>query len=190
MDECENNKPLEQYCGTGGKIESGDGGRMGVVGSAPVLSSRTRATARQVAALILLLAVSLMLPLVNLGEPELGSPHEARVVMTGHNMAESGDWVVPEFNGALRLQKPALPYWTIAVLAKTFGPLDEWLFRLPSALMGIGGVILTLLIARVVFDWKTGLVAALIQSLTIKYVIESRLARVDIYLTFWVLVSL
>jgi len=197
MDECENNKPLEQYCGTVGKNESGDGGRMGVVGSlreslrtAPVPSSRTRATARQVAALILLLAVSLMLPLVNLGEPELGSPHEARVVMTGHNMAESGDWVVPYFNGALRLQKPALPYWTIAVLAKTFGPLDEWLFRLPSALMGIGGVILTLLIARVVFDWKTGLVAALIQSLTIKYVIESRLARVDIYLTFWVLVSL
>ncbi len=71
MDECENNKPLEQYCGTGGKSESGDGGRMGVVGSpmeslrtAPVPSSRTRATARQVTALILLLAVSLLLPLV------------------------------------------------------------------------------------------------------------------------------
>ncbi|MFZ2147381.1 MAG: lipid-A-disaccharide synthase N-terminal domain-containing protein [Sedimentisphaerales bacterium] len=187
MDECEINKPLEQYCGTGGQIEPGDGGRIGVVGS-PMESLRTAPV--PFAALILLLAVSLMLPLVKLGEPELGSPHEARVVVTGHNMAESGDWVVPYFNGSLRLQKPPLPYWTIAVLAKAFGPLDEWLFRLPSALMGIGGVILTLLIARIVFDWKTGLVAALIQSLTVKYVIESRLARVDIYLTFWVLVSL
>jgi 4-amino-4-deoxy-L-arabinose transferase-like glycosyltransferase/lipid-A-disaccharide synthase-like uncharacterized protein len=140
--------------------------------------------------LILLLAVCLTLPLVNLGKPELGSPHEARVVATGHNMAESGDWVVPYFNGAVRLQKPPLPYWTIAALVKTFGPLDEWLFRLPSALMGIAGVILTLLTARVIFGWQTGLVAALIQSLTVKYVIESRLARVDIYLTFWVLVSL
>lgn len=117
MDECENNKPLEQYCSAGGKNESNERGRMSVVGSlreslrtAPVPSSLARATARQVAALILLLAVSLMLPLVKLGEPELGSPHEARVVMTGHNMAESGDWVVPYFNGALRLQKPALPY--------------------------------------------------------------------------------
>jgi hypothetical protein len=54
MDECENNKPLEQYCGTGGKNESGEGGRMGVVGSAPVPSSLARATARQVAAFILL----------------------------------------------------------------------------------------------------------------------------------------
>ncbi len=141
-------------------------------------------------ALILLLPVCLLLPLISLGKPELGSPHEARVVVTGHNMAESGDWVVPYFNGSVRLQKPPLPYWTIAALVKTFGPLDEWLFRLPSALLGIDGVILTLLTARVIFGWQTGLVAALIQSLTLKYVIESRLARVDIHLTFWVLVSI
>jgi 4-amino-4-deoxy-L-arabinose transferase-like glycosyltransferase/lipid-A-disaccharide synthase-like uncharacterized protein len=140
--------------------------------------------------LILLLAVGLTLPLVSLGKPELGSPHEARVVVTGHNMAESGDWIVPYFNGAVRLQKPPLPYWTIAALVKLFGPLDERLFRLPSALMGIAAVILTLLMAWVLFNWKTGLVAALIQALTIKYIIECRLARVDIYLVFWVSVSL
>jgi len=140
--------------------------------------------------LILLLLVSLMLPLISLSKPELGSPHEARIVVTGRNMAESGDWVVPYFNGALRLQKPPLPYWTIAVLTKVFGPLDEGLFRLPSALMGMAGVALTLLIGRIVFGWQIGLLAALIQALTLKYVIESRLARVDIYLTFWVLMCL
>jgi len=139
---------------------------------------------------IFLLVVSFALPLIRLGKPELGSPHEARVIVTGTNMAESGDWIVPYFNDALRLQKPPLPYWTIAVLVKIFGPLDEFLFRLPSALMGIGGIILTLMIGRVMFGWHIGLLAALFQALTTKYIIESRLARVDMYLTFWVTVSL
>jgi len=139
---------------------------------------------------IFLLITSFALPLIRLGKPELGSPHEARVVATGTNMAESGDWIVPYFNGALRLQKPPLPYWTIAILVKIFGPLDEFFFRLPSALMGVGGIILTLMIGRVMFGWHIGLLAALFQALTTKYIIESRLARVDMYLTFWVVVSL
>jgi 4-amino-4-deoxy-L-arabinose transferase-like glycosyltransferase/lipid-A-disaccharide synthase-like uncharacterized protein len=137
-----------------------------------------------------MLAVAIMVPLVSLGRPELGSPHEARVVVTGHNMAELGDWVVPRFNGSPRLQKPPLPYWTIAAMVELFGPLDERLFRLPSALMGICGVLVTLAVGRLVFDLPTGLVAALIQLFTVKYIIESRLARVDIYLTFWVSVCL
>jgi 4-amino-4-deoxy-L-arabinose transferase-like glycosyltransferase len=140
--------------------------------------------------LILLLIISLTLPLVRLGKPGLGSPHEARVVVTGKNMAESGDWIVPYFNGTVRLQKPPLPYWTIAILAKTFGSLDEFLFRLPSAIMGITGIIITLMIGRVLFSWHIGLLAALLQALTTKYIIESRLARVDMYLTFWVIVSI
>lgn len=180
MDEWEIEKPLGQCNGTGKRIEYG-----GTEGITAVSS-----TSVPFATLILLLSISIMLPLIRLGKPDLGSPHEARVVVTGYNMAETGDWIVPYFNGAVRLQKPPLPYWTIAALAKVFGPLEEWLFRLPSALMGMAGVILTLLMTRIVFGWQIGLVAALIQSLTLKYVIESRLARVDIYLTFWVLVSL
>ncbi len=180
MDELGIDKPLGQSHATDKRIEYDGAGSITAAGSAPV----------PFATLILLLIVSIMLPLVKLSKPELGSPHEARVVVTGHNMAETGDWIVPNFNGALRLQKPPLPYWTIAALVKVFGPLKEGLFRLPSALMGMAGVILTFLIAGVMFGWKRGLVAALILSLTVKYVIESRLARVDIYLTFWVLVSL
>ena len=56
--------------------------------------------------------------------------------------------------------------------------------------MGIAGLLLTLAIARLVFGWQVALMAALIQGLFAKYIIEARLARVDIYLTFWVSVSL
>lgn len=140
--------------------------------------------------LIVLLLMSLPLPLINLGKLGVGSSYEARVVKTGETMAESGDWVVPYFNGKIRLQKPPLPYWTIGIMNKTFGPLNEWLFRLPSAVMGIVGILMTLITARIMFGWQIGLLAAIIQSLTIKYIIESRQAEVDIYVTFWTSVSL
>ncbi|NQV31349.1 MAG: lipid-A-disaccharide synthase N-terminal domain-containing protein [Phycisphaeraceae bacterium] len=141
--------------------------------------------------LLMVLVLAIVVPLINLGHPKLGSPHEARVVVTGHNMAESGDYVAPRFNGDYRLQKPPLPYWTIAALVNLVGhPIDEGLFRLPSAIMGMACVLLTLLIARQLFDRKLALIAAMIQALSIKFIIEARLARVDIYLTFWVSIAL
>lgn len=139
----------------------------------------------------MVLVLAIVVPLINLGHPKLGSPHEARVVVTGHNMAESGDYVVPRFNDWLRLQKPPLPYWTVAALVNLVGhPIGEGLFRLPSAIMGMACVLLTLLIARQLFDRKLALIAAMIQALSIKFIIEARLARVDIYLTFWVSIAL
>lgn len=140
--------------------------------------------------LLVALCIALLLPLINLGQPRLGSPHETRVVVTGQNMAETGDWIVPWFNGAVRLQKPPLPYWTIAAMTKLLGPLEEGLFRLPSALMGVAGILLAFGIATHLFGLEVALLSALIQSLCVKYVIESRLARVDIYLTFWVTAAL
>lgn len=153
--------------------------------------------------LLLVLVVAIVIPLINLGHPKLGSPHEARVVVTGHNMAESGDYIVPRFadqgygnynsekDAWIRLQKPPLPYWTVAAVEKLVGhPIQEGLFRLPSAIMGMACVLLTLLIARRLFDQKLALIAAMIQALSIKFIIEARLARVDIYLTFWVSIAL
>ncbi|MCF7975280.1 MAG: glycosyltransferase family 39 protein, partial [Phycisphaerae bacterium] len=115
--------------------------------------------------LLVVLIVAIVVPLINLGHPKLGSPHEARVVVTGHNMVESGDYIVPRFNDWLRLQKPPLPYWTVAAVEKLVGhPLKEGLFRLPSAIMGMTCVLLTLLIARQLFDRKLALIAAMIQA--------------------------
>ncbi len=153
--------------------------------------------------LLMVLVVAIVVPLINLGHPKLGSPHEARVVVTGHNMAETGDYIVPRFtdqgygnhsrekNTWLRLQKPPLPYWTMAAVEKLVGhPIEEGLFRLPSAVMGMACVLLTLLIALQLFDRKLALIAAMIQASSFKFIIEARLARVDIYLTFWVTVAL
>ena len=140
--------------------------------------------------LLVALGIALLLPLINLGQPRLASPHETRVVVTGQHMAQTGEWIVPWFNGAVRLQKPPLPYWTIAAMTKLLGPLEEGMFRLPSALMGVVAVLLAYGIAYLLFGLEVALLSSLILSLCVKYVIESRLARVDIYLTFWVMAAL
>lgn len=140
--------------------------------------------------LAVLLLVSLALPFVNLGMPQLGSVHEARVAATARTMSETGEVVVPYFNGNPRLQKTPLPYWTLYVLGRFIGPLDESTFRLPSAVMGVIGILLTVSMGRMLFGgWAPALLAGLVQALTVKYVIESRVAEVDIYLGFWVMVG-
>ena len=48
-------------------------------------------------------------------------------------MALTGDWTTPQFNAAVRLDKPALLYWAVAASRAAFGP-SELASRLPSVL--------------------------------------------------------
>ncbi len=122
--------------------------------------------------------------------PELKSVHEARVVVTADGMVQRGDWVVPIFNENVRLEKPPLPYWGVAAMSWLTGSMHEWIFRLPSAIMGVAGVLLAMGSARLMFGRNTALLTGLFTASMLMYVIESRLAEVDIYLTFCVTASL
>ena len=44
--------------------------------------------------------------------------HECLVSVTAREMLETGDWVLPRFNGEVRLQKTPLCYWLVASVAK------------------------------------------------------------------------
>ncbi|HOQ04881.1 MAG TPA: lipid-A-disaccharide synthase N-terminal domain-containing protein [Anaerohalosphaeraceae bacterium] len=122
--------------------------------------------------------------------PELKSVHEARVVVTAENMVRSGDWIVPVFNGRIRLEKPPLPYWVVAAARSIAGTMEERVFRLPSALLGLAGVLMAAACSAQLFGRRAGLLTVLFLSLTLSYLIESRSAEVDIYLAFTVTLSL
>lgn len=140
--------------------------------------------------LILVTLLAWGLFFVRIEYPELKSVHEARVVVTADNMVRSGDWIVPMFNDRIRLEKPPLPYWTVALFRSMAGFMEEKIFRLPSALLGLAGVLMAAACSSQLFDRRTGLLTALFVSLTLSYLIESRSAEVDIYLTFTVTLSL
>lgn len=66
--------------------------------------------------------------------------HEAYVLQTTEQMRQSDDWIVPVFNGALRLEKPPLNYWATGLIS-ALDPFHErvqiWHGRLVSLLAAL-----------------------------------------------------
>src|SRR5690349_8416404 len=99
-------------------------------------------------------------------------------------MLESGNWVYPTLNGEPRFAKPVLIYWLTASGYLAFG-VDEFTARLPSALFGVGLVILQYAFLSRVRGSFVGLLGALILLLNIEMVAIGRLALTDCVLIFF-----
>lgn len=91
---------------------------------------------RSVKSVLVLLSVLLPALLLGLGERPVYKIQEVRIAETAREMLESGDWMVPRYNGELRLQKPPLPYWLTAVSYRV-GGVDEVSTRLPAVLFAL-----------------------------------------------------
>lgn len=86
--------------------------------------------------LLVMVALLLSALLIGLGERPLYKIQEVRIAETAREMVASGDWLVPRYNGELRLQKPPLPYWLTAASYRLFG-VNEIATRLPAVLFGL-----------------------------------------------------
>jgi 4-amino-4-deoxy-L-arabinose transferase-like glycosyltransferase len=87
---------------------------------------------------ILVMLLLLILPALyyGLGVRPIYKIQEVRIAETAREMVVSGDWLVPRYNGELRLQKPPLPYWLTAASYRLFG-INEMAVRLPALLFGV-----------------------------------------------------
>jgi 4-amino-4-deoxy-L-arabinose transferase-like glycosyltransferase len=108
--------------------------------------------------------------------------HEIFVAETATEMLASGEYLVPEFGGEPRLQKPPLGYWLAAaaqtVLRSGSPIVGEIAARLPSIVAGLALVALTYAIGRSAFECRrTGLLAAGILSSSWLFFVYSRSAR-------------
>lgn len=82
------------------------------------------------------LSVMLIGLLFGSAERAIDKIQEARIAETAREMVVTNDWVVPHYNGELRLQKPPLTYWTTALSYKMFG-FNEQTARVPSFIFGV-----------------------------------------------------
>src|SRR5437870_132999 len=110
---------------------------------------------------VLLLAVAACLFLVNLGGPTLWDLDEGRNATAAYEMMESGNLLVPTFNGGLRVDKPALLYW-LQIAAYRLCGVNEFAARLPSALAAILSIFLIYELTRLLFDPATAILAGLV----------------------------
>src|SRR5438105_288902 len=127
---------------------------------------------------LLLLLLSVLLTLPNLGKPSLWDIDEGNNAVAAREMMESGNWIVPTFNYRLRVDKPALLYW-LQIAAYRFCGVDEFAARLPSALAAILSVLLVYELARLLFDPATAMLAGLILASASAFCASAHFANPD-----------
>lgn len=130
--------------------------------------------------ILALIALSWQLGVRNLNEPD-----EGRYASVAVGMLRSGDWIVPQFQGAPHLTKPPLIYWLTAFSLKCFG-VNAWAARLVPALAAFGTVLLTWLLAFRWMDARRALYAALMLLTAPLFFLVARLCDPNMLLTFFV----
>jgi 4-amino-4-deoxy-L-arabinose transferase-like glycosyltransferase len=147
--------------------------------------SRREATIAGAAALLLL---------VGLGATDFWEPDEPRHGQIAEEMRElrhgAAQLVLPRLNDEVYTQKPPLYYWLAALAGLPGGRVSEGAARLPSALAGIGVVLLLCRLGRDAFGAGAGPAAAGVLVTLPAFVDLSRSARPDALLTFFVTAAL
>ncbi|MEC4890600.1 MAG: glycosyltransferase family 39 protein [Nitrospira sp.] len=139
--------------------------------------------------LCILLALCGVLFFWNLGALGLTDRDEGRNAEAGREMLETGDWISPTFNYEPRYAKPALVYWLMSASYKTFG-VSAFAARFPSALFGLGLVLMLYLFLARLRDPVTALLAALMLALNLQMIALNRMALTDSVLIFFTTLSL
>ena len=139
---------------------------------------------------ILVLACAVLF-FYQLGSYSLFDVDEPRYAQAAREMLESGDWITPTFNGALRFDKPVLFYWLIAGVYGILG-VSEFSARLVSALTASGLVLATF--GWVLFAWRQrgghlrpagALMAALMLATSVEVIALARMSITDMTLTLF-----
>src|SRR5262245_62711211 len=127
-------------------------------------------------AILLLVMAGTCLP--NLGGPSLWDIDEANNAEAAREMRDADNWVVPTFNYALRVDKPALLYWLQIAAYQVFG-VNEFAARLPSVFAATLAVLLTYELGRRCFNALTGLLGALILASAAMFCAAAHFANPD-----------
>ncbi|MEZ5331574.1 MAG: glycosyltransferase family 39 protein [Thermoanaerobaculia bacterium] len=144
-------------------------------------------SSRRAPVLLGLLGLLLMLPW--LGARDLWNPDEPRYAEVAREMSVDGDYLVPHLNGEIYAQKPPLFFWSIDAAAGLLGRFDEWSVRLPSALAGVGTILLVDALGRRLFTARVGWIAALAYATCFKVLWQARVGQIDMLLAFLVALS-
>lgn len=136
---------------------------------------------------VAILLMSLLLPALffGLGNRPVYKIQEVRIAETAREMLASGDWLVPRYNGELRLQKPPLPYWLTAASYRALG-VSESTTRLPSVLFGLVSAALILFWAKRESGLKVAAYSVLVLVLTYLGLRYFRSGEADAVLLFFV----
>ncbi len=123
--------------------------------------------------------------LLDLGAKSQFGRAEIYFAEVAREMLLSGDWITPRFCGRIFFDKPPLFYWLVVGFFKLLGE-SEAMARIPSALAGIGTVILTAVFATRHYGRRAGVIAGLALVTSFGFWSFARYAMSDALLTLFV----
>jgi 4-amino-4-deoxy-L-arabinose transferase-like glycosyltransferase len=125
------------------------------------------------------LALTAILYFVRLGVRALWAS-EFRWAEIAREMLLTHNYFWPTINGRVYFDKPLGSYWLVLAAAWITGRMDEAATRIPGAMAGVLAVGLLILLARRLYDLRTGVAAGLILATSFSFAFWARTASADI----------
>ena len=127
----------------------------------------------------------------NLWNKSLENHGYIRYAEVAREMIRSGEWVVPHLNGEIYIDKPPLLFWLIAIPSSIYGSVTPFLARWPSAFSAWMSVIILFLWGKRIYGTtQSSFIAGGILLSSYQYFFQARLAKTDILLCLFILLSL
>jgi 4-amino-4-deoxy-L-arabinose transferase-like glycosyltransferase len=138
---------------------------------------------------LLAITVCLILYFYQLGQRPLWEYDEAMHAQVAREMLQRADWCTPVFNGENFYDKPVLHFWLVIGSYLALG-VNEFAARLPSAMLGVLGVLLVYAWARTLYGSFAALLSALVLATSIEYVVLSQNIVHDLALSLFISIAL
>jgi 4-amino-4-deoxy-L-arabinose transferase-like glycosyltransferase len=133
---------------------------------------------------LLVVAVAWLIIFFRLGSASLASWDESIYAQVAKEMLETGDWMTTRYDHRFFFDKPPLLMWAQAFLFQSFG-MTELNARVPSALAGVGILLLTYLLGARAYGSLAGVVGVAILLSTSGFLQYARFGTTDSLLAFF-----
>jgi len=131
--------------------------------------------------LSLILFIWFIMSFYNLDKRDLWSAGETRDAQVAHEMLESKDFLIPQFNGVFIAWKPPLFHWTECLFSvMTGGNVNSLSSRLPSTFSFLIGALAIYFLLMGIISNKARVLACLIFLTSYKFAWMSRVAQIDV----------
>ncbi|MDI6731152.1 MAG: glycosyltransferase family 39 protein [Candidatus Margulisbacteria bacterium] len=101
----------------------------------------------------------------------------------------TGDWLTMHYNGQIIFDKPPLYFWLAAITTYIIG-FNEFAIRFWAAFCGVLTVITTYFLGKKFYNERVGFLSGIIVMTAFQFLIQSRIAELDIVLTLCITLAL
>ena len=124
------------------------------------------------------------------GRRPLSNQDEARFALLAREAVESHHWLLPRVRGVIYLNKPPLYFWTVAVLAKPFGVVNDATAPIASVVAALAALLAVIAIGGRLWGRSVGLAAALVLATVPFFYFMSHQVFSDMMMTAWLMWAL